>query len=116
MAAVKGRDTKPEIAVRRLAHALGYRFRLQRRDLPGSPDLVFPARRKAVFVHGCFWHQHQGCKAATIRGRARSTGAPSWRAMWLGTPASLLHWPRLGGKLSSSGSARSLTGRRSPRG
>lgn len=49
---------KPEMAVRRLVHALGYRFRLHQKDLPGSPDLVFPGRRKVIFVHGCFWHQH----------------------------------------------------------
>lgn len=61
MARVRGRDTRPERAVRRLVHGLGYRYRLHRRDLPGTPDLVFPARRKVIFVHGCFWHRHQGC-------------------------------------------------------
>ncbi len=63
MARVKGKDTGPERVVRRMAHGLGYRFRLYRRDLPGVPDLVFPGRRKIVFVHGCFWHQHgaEGC-------------------------------------------------------
>jgi len=65
MARIRGKDTKPELIVRRLAHALGYRFRLHRRDLPGSPDLVFPSRRKIVFVHGCFWHRHPGCKKTT---------------------------------------------------
>jgi DNA mismatch endonuclease (patch repair protein) len=64
MSRIRGRDTKPELAVRRLAHALGYRFRLHRRDLPGAPDLTFPGRRKVVFVHGCFWHQHPGCRYA----------------------------------------------------
>lgn len=64
MAQIRGRDTKPELAVRRAAHALGYRFRLHRRDLPGSPDMVFPARRKLVFVHGCYWHRHPGCRLA----------------------------------------------------
>lgn len=64
MAGIRGRDTKPELAVRRLAHRLGYRFRLHRRDLPGTPDLVFPGRRKVVFVHGCFWHRHPGCRFA----------------------------------------------------
>ena len=58
MRAVKGRDTGPELVVRRLTHRMGYRFRLHRKDLPGKPDLVFPARRKVIFVHGCFWHQH----------------------------------------------------------
>lgn len=65
MSAVRGRDTLPELIVRRMAHALGYRFRLYRRDLPGRPDLVFPARRKIVFVHGCYWHRHEGCRFAT---------------------------------------------------
>jgi DNA mismatch endonuclease (patch repair protein) len=57
-------DTKPEIVVRRMAHALGLRFRLHRRDLPGTPDIVFPRHRKVVLVHGCFWHQHEGCRLA----------------------------------------------------
>lgn len=57
-------DTKPELAVRRIAHHLGYRFRLHRRDLPGCPDLVFPRLRKIILVHGCFWHQHPGCSLA----------------------------------------------------
>lgn len=60
MQSVAQKNTGPEIVVRRIAHALGYRFRLHRKDLPGRPDLVFPGRRKVVFVHGCFWHGH-GC-------------------------------------------------------
>ena len=58
MRRIKSKGSQPEMAVRRLAHSLGYRFRLHRTDLPGKPDLAFPARRKVVFVHGCFWHQH----------------------------------------------------------
>ncbi|MGH7048097.1 MAG: very short patch repair endonuclease [Stellaceae bacterium] len=54
-------DSGPELVVRRLAHRLGFRYRLYRRDLPGTPDLAFPKLRKAIFVNGCFWHQHQGC-------------------------------------------------------
>jgi DNA mismatch endonuclease Vsr len=65
MAAIRGRDTKPELLVRSVAHRLGYRYRLHRRDLPGRPDLVFSSRKKVVFVHGCFWHQHPRCKYAT---------------------------------------------------
>jgi DNA mismatch endonuclease Vsr len=65
MAAVRGRDTQPELRIRRMLHALGYRFRLQRRDLPGRPDIVFPARRKVLFVHGCFWHRH-GCRNSVL--------------------------------------------------
>lgn len=64
MGRIRGKDTKPEMAVRRLAHRLGFRFRLHRRDLPGSPDLVFPGPQKVVFVHGCFWHRHPGCRLA----------------------------------------------------
>lgn len=64
MGRIGGKDTKPEMAVRRLAHRLGFRFRLHQRDLPGSPDLVFPGPRKVVFVHGCFWHRHPGCRLA----------------------------------------------------
>lgn len=65
MRRVRGKDTKPERAVRRAAHSLGYRFRLHRRDLPGTPDLTFPRLRKVVFVHGCFWHRHAGCSRTT---------------------------------------------------
>lgn len=68
MSRVRGRDTKPEMLVRRLTHGMGYRFRLHRRGLPGSPDLVFPSSMKVIFVHGCFWHQHldPGCKLARL--------------------------------------------------
>ncbi|MGV1957779.1 very short patch repair endonuclease [Agrobacterium sp. 22-214-1] len=65
MAKVGPKNSKPEMTVRRVVHALGYRFRLHRRDLPGTPDLVFPRLRKAIFVHGCFWHRHSGCKKAS---------------------------------------------------
>jgi DNA mismatch endonuclease (patch repair protein) len=83
MASIKGRDTGPERIVRRIAHAMGYRFRLHRKDLPGTPDIVFSSRKKVVFVNGCFWHGH-GCeltrvpkgnteywKAKFVRNRAR---------------------------------------------
>lgn len=65
MSRIGPRHTAPEIAVRRAAHQIGLRFRLHRRDLPGSPDLVFARYRLAVFVHGCFWHRHRGCPGAT---------------------------------------------------
>ena len=58
MSRVRSKDTSPEMIVRRLTHSMGYRFRLHCKDLPGSPDLVFPSRRKIIFVHGCFWHRH----------------------------------------------------------
>ncbi|MDP3492805.1 MAG: DNA mismatch endonuclease Vsr [Hyphomonadaceae bacterium] len=66
MRAVKSRDTAPEMKVRRAAHALGLRFRLHRSDLPGKPDLVFPAKRTALFVHGCFWHGHDCPRGARM--------------------------------------------------
>ena len=64
MAGIQGRDTVPEMIVRRTAHRLGFRFRLYRKDLPGRPDLVFPRYRVVVLVHGCFWHRHEGCRYA----------------------------------------------------
>lgn len=76
MAKIRGRDTGPEMRVRRAAHALGLRFRLYRRQLPGTPDLVFPGRRAALFVHGCFWHRHPGCRFATTP----KTRADFWQA------------------------------------
>lgn len=58
MAAIRSKNTKPEMIVRQMVHSMGYRYRLHRNDLPGKPDLVFGPRRKVIFVHGCFWHQH----------------------------------------------------------
>lgn len=68
MSRVRNRDTKPEMLVRRLVHKLGFRYRLHDRRLPGSPDLVFKSRRKAIFVHGCYWHRHPdpSCKLARL--------------------------------------------------
>lgn len=66
MSRVKSRNTTPELTVRRIAHRLGYRFRLHRRDLPGKPDIVFPRLKTAIFVHGCFWHRHRGCAKAGL--------------------------------------------------
>lgn len=66
MARIKSKGMKPEMRVRRLLHGLGYRYRLHRGDLPGRPDLVFPARRKVVFVNGCFWHLHEGCDRVRV--------------------------------------------------
>lgn len=64
MSAVHGKDTAPELKVRRMLHALGFRYRLHRKDLPGSPDIVLPKYRTCIFVNGCFWHQHPRCKRA----------------------------------------------------
>ena len=66
MAKVKSKGMKPEMRVRKLLHGLGYRYRLHRANLPGRPDLVFPSRRKVVFVNGCFWHRHNGCSRVRI--------------------------------------------------
>ena len=100
MARIGAADTGPELIVRRLLHRLGYRYRLHRRELPGTPDICFPGRRKAIFVHGCFWHRHEGCRRTTtpktrtafwkdkfdenvVRDRTnlRDLGALGWEAM-----------------------------------
>ena len=65
MSAIKSKNTKPEIVVRKMLYALGYRFRLHRKDLPGSPDIVLPKYKTVIFVHGCFWHRHENCKYAS---------------------------------------------------
>ena len=66
MAAIKSKNTKPEIEVRQILHQMGYRFRLHRKDLPGNPDIVLPKYKTAIFVNGCFWHQHENCKYACL--------------------------------------------------
>jgi len=76
MAKIRSVDTRPELAVRRLVHALGYRYRLYRVDLPGRPDLVFAGRRKIIFVHGCFWHQHP--KASCVDSRLPRSRPEYW--------------------------------------
>ena len=76
MRAVKSANTTPELAVRRAAHALGLRFRLGRKDLPGKPDLVLPSRQAALFVHGCFWHGHDCARGA----RMPATNRDYWQA------------------------------------
>ena len=76
MSGIRGKNTKPELLTRRALFAAGYRFRLHRRELPGAPDIVMPGRKVAIFVHGCFWHLHAGCKNAKL---------PSTRPeFWLG--------------------------------
>jgi DNA mismatch endonuclease (patch repair protein) len=71
MAAIRGKDTKPEMVVRCIVHALGYRYRLHRRDLPGVPDLVFPKLQKIINVHGCFWHMH-ACRYGSVTPKSNS--------------------------------------------
>jgi len=75
MQAVRGRNTEPELYVRRTLHNMGYRFRLQQKNLPGTPDVVLPRHRKIVLVHGCFWHGHGGCKRAKLP----INNADTWR-------------------------------------
>ena len=70
MSRIQGKDTKPEMIVRKVLHALGYRYRLHIRSLPGNPDLVFPARRKIIFIHGCFWHRHN-CRFGRVMPNTR---------------------------------------------
>lgn len=76
MSGIRGRNTKPELIVRRALHAAGFRYRLHRSDLPGRPDIVLPGRRIAILVHGCFWHRHEGCSKCT----APATRAEFWQA------------------------------------
>jgi DNA mismatch endonuclease (patch repair protein) len=83
MSRVRLRDTKPELAVRKLLFAMGYRYRLHVGSLPGKPDMVFPVRRKIVFVHGCFWHRHatESARSRVCRNRPKRFGSVSWRAI-----------------------------------
>lgn len=80
MRAVKRAHTRPEIVVRQALHALGFRFRLHRRDLPGSPDIVLPKFRTVVFVHGCFWHRHSDCRYATTPKSRQEYWLPKFEA------------------------------------
>lgn len=83
MAAITGKNTQPEILVRRLAHSMGYRYRLHAKGLPGRPDVVFPGRRKIIEVRGCFWHRHPGCILAATPG----TRPDFWQAKFQATVA-----------------------------
>lgn len=80
MAAVRQRNTAPEILVRSVAHNLGLRFALHRKDLPGSPDVVFPKHRVCIFVHGCFWHRHSGCHKTTTPSANRTFWLAKFKA------------------------------------
>lgn len=76
MSGIRGRDTQPELSLRRALHALGFRYKINDRRLPGKPDIVLPRYRAAIFVHGCFWHRHSGCRYATTP----TTRAEFWRS------------------------------------
>lgn len=80
MAGIRGRNTRPEVALRSCLHRSGFRFRIHSRDLPGRPDIVLPRFRAAVFVHGCFWHRHSGCRFATVP----ATRPEFWAAKFAG--------------------------------
>lgn len=75
MSKISGKNTKPEIAIRKIAHSLGYRFRLHKKDLPGKPDIVFPKHKKVIFVNGCFWHGHKNCN----RSKLPTTNKKFWK-------------------------------------
>jgi len=74
MSALRGKDTRPELVLRKILFSMGYRFRLHVKGLPGKPDIVLPRFKKAIFVNGCFWHQHQGC----VEGRVPSKNKAFW--------------------------------------
>lgn len=76
MRRIRSKNTKPEVLLRSLLHRAGFRFRVHRKDLPGKPDIVFPSRRKAIFVHGCFWHQHPECREGRVPGTRRDYWKP----------------------------------------
>jgi DNA mismatch endonuclease, patch repair protein len=76
MRRIKSKNMKPELLVRSLIHRMGYRFRLHRKNLPGKPDLVFPTKKKAIFVNGCFWHQHSGCREGRMPGSRQEYWVP----------------------------------------
>ena len=80
MSGIRGKDTDPEIAVRKALHAAGLRFRLHYKNLPGKPDIVLPRHRTAIFVHGCYWHRHPGCRLTSTP----STRADFWLAKFAG--------------------------------
>jgi DNA mismatch endonuclease (patch repair protein) len=75
MSKISGKNTKPEIIIRKISHSLGYRFRLHKKDLPGKPDIVFPKYKKLIFVNGCFWHGHKNCK----RSKLPTTNKKFWK-------------------------------------
>ncbi|WP_371179667.1 hypothetical protein [Chelatococcus sp. GW1] len=107
MRAIRSKDTRPELVVRKTLRNLGFTgYRLHRRDLPGRPDIAFIGRRKAIFVHGCFWHGQTVGRAAAGHGHARIIGYRKFRAIRLETPNTVLRWPMLAGRFWLSGTAK----------
>lgn len=78
MSRIKAEDTQPEMIVRRLVHSMGYRYRLHRKDLPGTPDIVFPSRRKLILIHGCYWHVHLHYDPICRRAKAQKSNGEYW--------------------------------------
>ena len=108
MARIKSRDTGPEVRLRSALHKLGLRFRLQRRDLPGKPDIVFPRQKVAVQVRGCFWHQHKDCRLADFPNPSWSIGSPSWKGMFAAMRRTTRPCGQWDGRSWSFGNANSL--------
>lgn len=96
MRAIRSTRTKPEVTVRKTLHALGFRFRLHRRDLPGTPDIVLARHRVVIFVHGCFWHQHQGCRHGKTPSQRQEYWLPKLARTQARDAESELHLKRLG--------------------
>ena len=96
MAGIKGKDTKPELVLRRALHARGFRYRLHSKNVPGRPDLVFPKHHAIVFVHGCFWHRHEGCRYTTTP----STRPVFWQAKF---DANVIRDAAIRGQLKEAG-------------
>ena len=107
MAQIKGKDTKPEVLVRSMLHRAGYRFRKNVKNLPGKPDIVLPKYKTVIFVHGCFWHRHKGCKGATIPKTRTEWWEKNLSAMFPMIGNMLANCRNLGGRSSLYGSANS---------
>lgn len=104
MAAIRSKNTKPEIIVRKVLTAAGCRYRLNRSDIPGKPDIAMIGRRIAIFVHGCFWHAHAGCPRASVPSRTTLSGLKSLPATKHATRPCAISCLRAAGVFSGSGS------------
>lgn len=99
MRGIRCKNTAVELLVRKVVHSMGYRYRLHRRDLPGTPDMVFPSRRAVIFVHGCFWHRHEGCRLARLPKSRRDFWVPKLEGNRLRDQASQTELLRLGWRI-----------------
>jgi DNA mismatch endonuclease (patch repair protein) len=98
MRRIRSKDTKPEMVVRRMLHGLGYRYRLNAKDLPGKPDIVFRLRKRAILVHGCFWHQHDKCREGRLPGSRQEYWLPKLARNIVRDEENLVQLERLGWK------------------